>query len=231
VEEETMTNVAVILSGCGFMDGAEIRESVITLLELSRAGVTTRIFAPDMDQHHTINHLTGDATKETRNVLVESARIARGEIEELGKLKASDFDALIIPGGFGVAKNLSDLAFQGPNATVLPEFRSIILDFLKQGKPIAAICISPAVLVAATKGHYAPKVTIGEDQDTANAIEAMGGSHEECPSERCIWDAKHQIASCSAYMRGDDNLAAIADGISACVERTLQAARDKAKAA
>jgi len=225
-----MTHVAVILSGCGYLDGAEVRESVITLLELDKAGAEVRIFAPDIDQHHVVNHISGEETNESRNVLVESARIARGQIEELSQLNPAEFDALVIPGGFGVAKNLADLAFKGPEATVLPAFKQVIMGFLEQQKPIGAMCISPAVLVAAVKDEYQPRVTIGEDQDTANAIETMGGSHEICPSNQSVWDAKHRIASCSAYMR-EDSLADIAEGIAQCVKRTLQAVKEQAKAA
>lgn len=226
-----MVKAAVILSGCGFMDGAEIRESVLALLALSRAGAEVQIFAPDIVQHRVVNHLTGKEVKESRNVLVESARIARGNIQDLSHLKVKDFDALILPGGFGVATNLSDLAFKGAEATVLPAFKAVLLEFLKQRKPIGAICIAPAVLVAAVGDEYAPTVTIGEDKGTAQVIEALGGMHKNCATDACIYDPKNRIASCSAYMRDGEPLAKIAEGIEQCVNKTLQAAREQAKAA
>jgi len=151
-----MPNIAVVLSGCGYMDGAEIRESVLALTALDREGAVVTIFAPNIDQHHVINHLTGQETDETRNVLVESARIARGKVQDLNEAKADDFDALVLPGGNGAAKNLSDLAFKGGDATVLPKFKALLLDFVAQNKPIGAICISPAVLVAALKEDIHP---------------------------------------------------------------------------
>lgn len=225
-----MVRVAVILSGCGFLDGAEIRESVLALLSLSKLGADASIFAPDIDQHHVVNHLTGEEVKEKRNVLVESARIARGKVEALDKLDAANFDALVIPGGFGVAKNLSDLAFKGKDASVLPQFKKAIEQFLAQKKPIGAICIAPAVLVAAVGKSAHPLVTIGNDKGVAAAIEAMGGRHENCATDAIAYDAANRIVSCSAYMR-DDSLARIADGIEKCVTQVVELADRKKRAA
>ncbi len=215
-----MTRVAVILSGSGHLDGAEIRESIITLLELDKAGADVSCFAPNINQHHVINHLTGEPTSETRNVLVEAARIARGKIHPLDKLNADDFDALIIPGGFGVAKNLSDLAFKGTEATILPAFKNAILTFLDQKKPIGVICISPAVLVAALKDTPYAGATVTLGDDTEQLIEALGGKHIVCLSQQIATDEKRGIVSCSAYMR-NDSLASIAEGIAKLVRRTL----------
>ncbi len=225
-----MTQIAVILSGCGYLDGAEIREAVISLLALDRAGAEVQCFAPDIDQHHVVNHLTGEEVNETRNVLVEAARIARGNIQDLSTLDASQFDGLVIPGGFGVAKNLSDLAFKGPDATVLPAFKEAITAFVRAGKPVGAICITPAVLVAAIGKEHHPTVTIGEDEGTAQAIEAMGGSHTPCASQNMVFDAKNNIVSCSAYMR-EDAIAPIAEGIEKTVQQVVELSRSKAKAA
>ncbi len=138
--------VGVLLSGCGVFDGAEIHEAVLTLLFLDRAGATSRCMAPDTAQMHVINHLTQEITDERRNVLVESARIARGAIQDVGAVSAADLDALIIPGGFGAAKNLSDFAVKGPKAKVHPEVRRLLNDMAAAGKPIGAICIAPATL-------------------------------------------------------------------------------------
>lgn len=219
-----MPKIAVILSGCGHLDGAEIRESVVSLLALSRGGADVSIFAPDMEQKHVVNHRTGEEVPgETRNVLVEAARIARGDIAPLSELDASQFDGLVIPGGFGAAKNLSNLAEKGPDAEVIPDFAHAVSQFLQQGKPVGAICIAPAVLVAAAGKEYHPTVTIGEDPGTAGAIEAMGGTHQNCPTDDIIFDERNNIVSCSAYMR-DDILARVADGIEKLVSKVLQLA-------
>lgn len=213
-----MTKVAVILSGCGYLDGAEIREAVLTLLYLDQQGADVEVFAPDIDQHHVVNHITMDeSANDTRNVLVESARIARSKISELGELDSNNFDALVIPGGYGVAKNLSDLAFKGPEATPLTAFTTVIESFLSQNKPVGAICITPAVLVAVIKKG---KVTIGEDEGTASCIQALGGKHENKASDEICIDDENNIISCSAYMR-EDKISAIANGIEKLVKETL----------
>lgn len=216
-----MPNIAVILSGCGFMDGAEIREAVITLLALDRAGANVKLFAPDINQADVINHLTGEPTNETRNVLVESARIARGEISDLASLNADTFDALLMPGGYGVAKNLSDIAFKGTDGTASEALKQVINDFLKQHKPIGVICISPAALVAAVRDTIKPTVTVGDDND--GLICGLGGNHKPCPTNDIVIDKEHNIVSCSAYMR-NDSLANIASGIEKLVEHVLQLA-------
>lgn len=213
-----MKRVAVVLSGCGHLDGSEIREAVLSLLALDRAGATVSIFAPDRNQHHVINHITGEEMPEKRNVLVESARIARGQIQDLKEAKADDFDALVLPGGYGAAKNLSDLAFRAKQANVIPEFKRLILEFIKAKKPIGAICISPAVLVAAVREHFKAKVTIGDDD--GGLIGALGGEHVICATDAITVDEAHKLVSCSAYMR-NDSLAKIAEGIDKLVAKVL----------
>ena len=215
-----MVKAAVILSGCGHADGAEIRESVITLLELDKANVDVQCFAPDMPQAHVVNHLTGEEESgASRNVLTESARIARGDVKPLSELAMQDFDILALPGGFGAAKNLSRLAFDGASATVLPEYKRAAKDCVAMGKPIIAICISPAVLVAALKENYAPRVTIGEDGD--GLIASLGGEHEPRQTNEAAFDASLKIASASAYMRGDAKLKDVAEGIAKAVEKAI----------
>lgn len=220
-----MTHVAVILSGCGYLDGAEIRESVLSLLYLDQQQAKVTMFAPDQPQMHVVNHKAGaQAASESRNVLTESARIARGEVEPLSALKADDFDALVIPGGFGVAKNLSDFALKGADCTVNADFKTAVTAFYEQEKPIGAICIAPAVVAAALKGTAAPKLTIGEDAGTASAIEACGATHQNCATDGFVYDEATRIASCSAYMR-EDNIAAVAKGIEQVVTKVLQVAK------
>lgn len=208
------------------MDGAEIRESVIALLALSKAGSTIGIFAPDKEFAE-VDHLTGQETGVRRNVLTEAARIARGNIKPLTELKASEFDALIIPGGYGVAKNLSDLASKGAGAAVEPVFKKILEDFASLRKPIGAICIAPAVLAAALGAKFSPLVTIGEDKGTAEVIRSFGALHKDCQSHEVAVDEKNLIATCSAYMR-DDELARIADGIEKVVVQVMSWAKSAA---
>ncbi len=214
-----MKKIAVILAGCGHLDGAQIRESVITLLELDKAGADFQCFAPDILQHHVVNHLTGQETTETRNVLVEAARIARGKIKPLSEARASDFAAIIMPGGGGAAKNLSDLAFAGAKAKVIPELKELLSQFLEEKKPIGAICISPAILVSAIADKISPMVTIGDDND--KLIESLGGKHKACATSDIIIDEKNKIVTCCAYMR-DDPFKDIATGIAKLVKKIVE---------
>jgi len=193
--------VGVLLSGCGVFDGTEIHEAVLTLLALDRAGAEITCMAPNEEQFHVINHLTQKETDEKRNVLVESARIARGEIKDLKEVNASDLDALIIPGGFGAAKNLSNFAVKGADASVYPEVKRILEEMVSADKPIGAMCIAPATLVKALSDKN-PEVTIGSDQDTASAIEAMGGQHITCAVDMIHVDEKNRIVTTPAYMLG-----------------------------
>ncbi len=223
-----MAKVAVVLAGCGYLDGAEIREAVLALTALDKAGAVVTIFAPDIPQHHVVNHLTGEEASETRNVLVESARIARGQVSDLAEAEAEAFDALVLPGGFGAAKNLSDLAFAGKEAKVLPALQQLIVDFLAQHKPIGAICIAPAVLTAAVAKQCTPKVTLGQDAD--GLITALGGEHADCATAEMVVDAKNHITSTPAYMQ-EAPLAEVAEGIEALVAEVLQQVNAREKAA
>lgn len=194
-----MKKIAVILSGCGVFDGAEIHESVLTLLALEQNGLDYQCFAPDIKQMHVINHLTGDVSEgESRNVLVEAARIARGNIKDLAEAKESDFDAAVLPGGFGAAKNLCDFAVKGSDCTVNPELERFIKAVATAKKPVGFICISPA-MIPRLYGQGS-KLTIGNDKDTAEAIEAMGGVHMACPVEDIVYDEERNLISTPAYM-------------------------------
>lgn len=211
--------VGVLLSGCGVFDGAEIHEAVLTLLALDRAGAEIVCTAPDMQQLHVINHLSTEEMNETRNVLIESARIARGNITDLKNLTAQELDALIIPGGFGAAKNLSDFAVKGPQAEVHPEVQRILEQMLAAGKPIGALCIAPATLTKALAGN-APEVTIGTDTGTAAAIEAMGGRHISCNVDQIHVDQGNKIVTTPAYMLGP-GIKDVAVGIDELVRQVL----------
>ena len=192
-----MKKFAVVLSGCGVFDGAEIHEATLTLLAIAQQGASYEIFAPDIDQYHVINHLTHQEMAEKRNVLVESARIARGKIKPLSQFRVCDFDALIFPGGFGAAKNLSTVAFDGANASVNPEVESAVRAMHKDGKPIGALCIAPAV-IARILGHV--EVTIGNDPGTAGAIEKMGGKHIKAGHGEVVVDQKNKVFTTPCYM-------------------------------
>jgi len=192
-----MKKFAVVLSGCGVFDGAEIHEATLTLLAIAQAGATYEIFAPDIDQHHVINHYTHKEMAEKRNVLVESARIARGRISPLSKFDARHFDAIIFPGGFGAAKNLSTVAFDGPEAKVNPDVEAAVKAMHRAGKPIGALCIAPAVIAKILGGV---EVTIGNDPGTIGAIRKMGGKHVETTHGEVVADKKNKIFSTPCYM-------------------------------
>ena len=212
--------VGVILSGCGVYDGSEIHEAVITMLALDRAGAEMVICAPDMQQMHVVNHLTGEVAEgETRNVLVESARIARGAIRDIAEVQAHELDALILPGGFGAAKNLCDFAVKGADCDVHPEVARLVRDVHRQGKPVAAVCIAPA-LVARVLGDEGPEVTIGTDAETAGALESMGAKHVACPVRDFVVDRERKLITTPAYMLAQ-NMSEAAEGIEKTVETLL----------
>lgn len=210
--------IAVVLSGCGVYDGAEIHESVLTLLALNRHGATYHCFAPDMDQAHVINHITGDEMDEKRNVLIESARIARGAIQPLSDYKAADFDAIIFPGGFGAAKNLCTLAFEGPECNVNDEVVRAVKETAEASKPIGALCIAPAMMAKILDGA---NVTIGQDEGTIGAIEAMGGTHTKTLQGETVTDAKFKLVTSPCYML-DSSISQIADGAENTVKKVLE---------
>ena len=198
-----MPRVAVCLSGCGHKDGTEIHEATLTLLALDQAGAEIVCCAPDMAQTTVCDHRNGqDVSGETRNVLVESARIARcNNIHDLTTIRAADIDALIIPGGLGAAKNLCSFAQDGPECRVHPEVERIVGEMLDTGKPIGAICIAPAMLarIVGKRGLH-PQLTIGTDPQTAAAIEKMGARHTQCAATSFVVDQEHRIVTTPAYM-------------------------------
>jgi enhancing lycopene biosynthesis protein 2 len=215
--------VGVILSGCGVYDGAEIHESVVTLLEIDRLGAEAVICAPNESQMHVINHLTGDVEEGAeRNVLVESARIARGDIRDLAEVRAEELDALILPGGFGAAKNLCDFALKGPGCAVNPEVARLVREVHDQGKPVAAVCIAPALL-AKVLGDESPDLTIGTDADTAGALESMGARHVSCPVTEVVIDRERKLITSPAYMLAQ-RISEAAEGIAKTVEELLKLA-------
>jgi len=206
--------ILVVLSGSGVFDGTELHEAVISLLSFARAGATTVCAAPNKNQMHVINHATGDVMDEQRNVLVESARISRGNIEDLADINIDDYDAVFLPGGFGAAKNLCTFATEGPNCSIDGDVERVLKGFHSANKPIGAVCISPAVVVRAIGGVT---VTIGSDAGTADALAAMGGSHANHSVDECHIDTTNKVITAPAYMV-DTGIAEVAEGIDAAVQ-------------
>lgn len=210
--------VGVILSGCGHLDGAEIHESVCTLLALDAAGADIKCYAPNVD-FDVVDHRTGKPTGETRNALTESARIARGQIEDVKRADARELDALLMPGGFGAAKVLSSFATEGSRCNVHEDVQRLVRDMREKGKPIGAICIAPTV-VARALGEQHPTLTIGNDAATAKALRDMGCTHQDCPVDECVVDEQNKIVTTPAYMLGP-TVAHVQKGIQKTVDAVL----------
>lgn len=217
-----MKKIAVILSGCGVFDGSEIYESVLTLLRIAQQGAEYQCMAPNIEQLHVINHLKGEVAEgESRNVLVEAARLARGDIIDLATANPDDYDALVFPGGFGAAKNLSDFAVKGADATVNVDVKSFAQAIHKAGKPVGLICIAPT-MTPLIFGEGAV-CTIGTDSDTAGAIQAMGGQHQNCTVDNIVIDQERNIITTPAYMLAG-SITEAASGINKLVDEVLKRA-------
>lgn len=213
-----MKRFAVIIAGCGVYDGAEIHETVLTLVAIERHKATYQLFAPDINQAHVINHLDGSEMNETRNVLIESSRIARGQIKPLASFKSEDFDALVFPGGFGVAKNLCNYAFKGADCDVNPRVAKAVQRMHHEGKPIGAMCIAPVLI---TKLLAPVKVTIGDDAVTAGHINEMGGEHISTVAKQVIHDERHNVFTTPCYML-NSSITEIADGCANLIAEMLR---------
>ncbi len=222
-----MKKVGVVLSGCGVYDGTEIQEAVITLLALDRAGARAVCLAPDVDQAHVVNHLTGEVTEgDTRNVLVESARIARGQVADIQSASAADLDALIFPGGFGGAKNLSSFAFKGADCTVHGDVTRLCRQMHQAKKPIGFICITPTLAAKVFEGEVQLELTVGSakhDPTEVEAINQMGSKHQECPTREIVLDRANNVVSTPAYMCAT-SISEAADGIEKLVAKVLEMA-------
>lgn len=210
--------LAVILSGCGHLDGSEIHEATLSLLAIHKNNAEYICFAPDIDQAHVINHITGKPAEETRNVLAESARIARGNIKPLADFNAETFDALIIPGGFGAAKNLSDYAFKGTDCTINKDVSEAILAMYNKGKPIGALCISPVILARIIPGA---SLTIGGDPETAKNLQEMGASHQNTTHGEICIDKEKKLVTTPCYML-NSRVDQIAEGAEKLVKAVLE---------
>jgi enhancing lycopene biosynthesis protein 2 len=213
-----MKKFAVVLAGNGVFDGAEIHEATLSMYAIKKLGAAYDVFAPDIPQHHVINHLNGEEMNEERNVLVESARIARGRISALSSFRAENYDALLFPGGFGVAKNLCSFAFDGVKCKVNREVETAIKEMHQAGKPIGALCISP-VLLAKVLGQVT--LTIGQDKGTAEAVGQMGATHKQAGHEEVVTDEKNNLFTTPCYML-DADIAQIGDGAMSLVQTMLR---------
>ncbi len=213
-----MKKIGVVLSGSGVYDGSEIHEAVITLLAIAREGAEAVCFAPDKPQTDVINHLTGEPMGESRNVLIEAARIARGAILPIAQASINDLDALIVPGGFGTAKNLSSFASLGSESVVDPDLKRLALEMHQAGKPLGFMCIAPAMLPKIFA--FPLRLTIGTDIDTAEVLEDMGAEHVPCPVDDIVVDEDNKVVTTPAYMLAQ-NIAEAAAGIEKLVSRVL----------
>lgn len=210
--------IAIIIGGCGHRDGSEIHETTMTMLAVEEHGATYQMFAPNRNQYHVLNHLDGTEMHEQRNMLVEAARIARGNILPLENFDVNQFDAVIFPGGFGVAKNFFNYAFKGMDCEVDEQIAHIIQSVHQAGKPIGALCISP-VLMAKILGNIT--VTIGQDAKTARDIEQMGATNVNTSNGDVVTDKKNKIFSTPCYML-DANLVDIHEDANNLVEAMME---------
>ncbi|MDD5286633.1 MAG: isoprenoid biosynthesis glyoxalase ElbB [Desulfuromonadaceae bacterium] len=215
-----MKKIGVVLSGCGVRDGSEIHEAVFALLAIDRQGCEAVCMAPDADFPVT-NHLTMQESGDKRNILVESARIARGNIRDIAEVKAADLDAIIFPGGFGAAKNLCDFAMKGAAAVVHPEVSRLLNEMATAEKPIGAICIAPALIATVLGKKYSTTLTIGNDAGTASEIEKTGAKHQECAVTGLVVDAKNKLVSTPAYMLAN-RISEVYEGIDNCVKAVIE---------
>jgi enhancing lycopene biosynthesis protein 2 len=215
---EKKKKFAVVLSGCGVFDGSEIHEATMTLYAIMNNGGEYEIFAPDVPQHHVIDHITGEPTDEKRNVLTESARLARGKIKALTEFRTENFDAIIFPGGFGVAKNLSSFAFDGAECMINVQVEKIIREMVNQEKPVGALCIAPVLMARILEK---PELTIGQDAETARALESMGSVHKNTSHGEVVVDKKYKLVTSPCYML-DATILDIAAGADAVVKELFR---------
>jgi enhancing lycopene biosynthesis protein 2 len=213
-----MKKFAIVLSGSGVYDGTEIHEAVTAMLAISRKGHSYQVFAPDIPQHHVINHITGEEMPEKRNVLIESARIARGNVKDLATFNPEEYDVLLFAGGFGAAKNLSDFAFNGENYSVNNQVANVIQSMHKAKKPIGAMCIAPMLIAGAVKGA---ELTLGDANDAAKIAEKRGAKHNITTHGEVSVDKANKIATTPCYML-DATIAQVADGAGNLVEELLK---------
>jgi enhancing lycopene biosynthesis protein 2 len=221
--------IGILLSGCGVYDGAEIQETVLTMLAIKESGHDYVCISIDKPQHHVINHLNGEVMNESRNMLVEAARIARGEIKNIMETGPAELDALVIPGGFGSAKNFTKWAFSGPDGEILPQVKLFLVNLVNVGKPICALCVSPVVLAKALEGSiFHANLTLGSDKETSpydipgfnEGIEKVGATATMKTVREVLVDTKNKIVSAPCYMM-DATIVEIRNNIKAAIAETI----------
>ena len=215
--------IGVLLSGCGVMDGSEIHEATLALYFLDKKGAEIICMAPDKDQRDVMNHVSGEQAAEKRNVMVEAARIARGKIRDVRKVRADDIDALVMPGGFGAAKNLCSFAVDGAACVVDENVANLLRELHKNKKPIGALCIAPAIVAGVFGKTRAPLITIGCDASTAAAMEAMGARHKTAAVDEIVVDSENKIITTPCYMAGQ-SIGEIGAGIEKLIAKIMEMA-------
>lgn len=222
--------IGVLLSGNGVFDGSEIHESVFTLLAIDENNAEAVCFAPNIDQHHVLNHISGDEMEESRNVLVESARIARGEIRDLKEISAEDIDAIVLPGGFGAAKNLTKWAFEGPDGEILPDVKRIINEMVHQGKPVCGLCMGPTVIAKALEGSgIKASLTVGSTEAASPyEIDAISAGMEKTGAtaimkkvNEIMVDESNKIVTAPCYMM-EATISQIRNNIKMAIDKTIE---------
>ena len=218
--------ILVVLAGCGAKDGAEIQEAVITLLAIDKEGASYQCAAPNINQKHVLNHIDDSEIQQERNVMVEAARIARGDIQDLATVSMKDFDGIILPGGFGAAKNLCTFAFEGANATVNEDVKRLINEAYDAKKPIGAVCIAPAI-VALSLVEKNPEIvlTLGTEEAANKNLQDIGVKFKDCPTTSFTVDEANRIVSSPAYMHGGSSISELEEGITKCVKKVVEFAQ------
>ncbi|MEC9492296.1 isoprenoid biosynthesis glyoxalase ElbB [Flexistipes sp.] len=214
-----MPKIGVIFSGCGVFDGTEITEAVMTLYFLEKKGADIVCMAPNIEQYHVVNHLTGDVDEsKKRNVLEEAARLVRGNVKDISDVDINELDALVIPGGFGAAKNLTTYAIEGNDCKVNEDVKKAVNTIVTSKKPMAAICIAPVLVAKALEGTgIKSKITIGSDENVAGSIESFGATHVECPVKEALVDEENKIITTPAFMLAQNTLE-----VAAGIEKTIE---------
>jgi enhancing lycopene biosynthesis protein 2 len=215
--------IGILLGGCGVMDGSEIHEATLTMYFLDRQGAEIFCMAPNKEQFDVMNHISGSPVQEKRNVMVEAARIARGKIQDIKNVKVDDLDAIIIPGGFGAAKNLCTFGRDGANCSVDDGVAALLRGFLRANKPIGALCIAPTVIAQLFGREYSPEITIGNDQGTATAVEKMGARHKPAKVDEIVVDDKNKIVTTPCYMLAQ-SIKEVGAGVEKLVAKILELA-------
>jgi enhancing lycopene biosynthesis protein 2 len=222
--------IGVLLSGCGVYDGAEIQETVFALLAIEELGAEAICLSVNKNQHHVVNHLTGEEMPESRNMLVEAARIARGAVHDISTFDNTQIDALVIPGGFGSAKNFTTWAFEGPNGSILPEIKELIQQCISDKKPIAALCVSPVIVgLALNQSDLQATMTLGTDKEKSpyeinafsSGLSQTGVQVEMKTIREIALDEKLKIVSAPCYMM-DASIVEIRTNIQQAMQALIQ---------